>query len=56
MQGRVSFIMDILIAAGKAKPMRMVDATYRTIADREHRALAGLSIEPEENAPRGSRL
>ena len=79
-QGRVSFIMDNLIADGKAKPMLivmehghahtsgesapwdyrqdlavftevmlhdlipMIDATYRTIPDREHRALAGLSM------------
>jgi len=79
-QGRVAFIMDDLIAAGKAKPMLivmehgyahvsgesagwdflqdlsvfsrvmmndlvpMIDATYRTIPDREHRALAGLSM------------
>jgi enterochelin esterase-like enzyme len=79
-QGRVSFIMDSLIANGKAKPMLivmehgyahtsgesapwdysqdlavftevmlhdlipMIDVTYRTIPDREHRALAGLSM------------
>jgi enterochelin esterase-like enzyme len=94
-QGRVNFIMDNLIAQGKAKPMiivmengggsalfargtpttrpaggggagpgragpggfnnlferilleeviPMVDAGYRTIADREHRAMAGLSM------------
>ena len=93
-QGRVSFIMDNLIAEGKAKPMLvvmeqgyarkpgepevplrppvapgekavppdfsrmfsaldevftsdlipMIDATYRTLADREHRAMAGLSM------------
>jgi len=79
-QGRLSFILDNLIAAGKAKPMLivmehgyahaagelapwdfardlavftevmmndlipMVDATYRTMPDREHRALAGLSM------------
>jgi len=93
-QGRVNFIMDNLIAEGKAKPMiivmengggsalfargmpttrpaagaaapvrggpaamnnpfervlldeviPMVDAGYRTIADREHRAMAGLSM------------
>ncbi|MEW4570042.1 alpha/beta hydrolase-fold protein [Tautonia sp. JC769] len=86
-QGRVGFIMDNLIAEGKARPMLvvmeqgyarragdaeparppggrpdftrmfsafegvmvedlipMVDATYRTIPDREHRAMAGLSM------------
>jgi enterochelin esterase-like enzyme len=79
-QGRVSLIMDNLIADGKAKSMLivmehgyghtsgesahwdygqdlavftevmlndlipMIDATYRTIPDREHRALAGLSM------------
>lgn len=79
-QGRVGFILDNLIADGKAKPMLivmehgyahtagepadwdfsrdlavfatvmindlvpMVDRTYRTIPDREHRALAGLSM------------
>jgi enterochelin esterase-like enzyme len=92
-QGRVNFIMDNLIAAGKAKPMiivmengggsalfvggmprakpgtggpgpggrpgmggnpfeqillteviPMIDANYRTLADREHRAMAGLSM------------
>jgi len=79
-QGRLAFIMDNLIADGKAKPMLvvmehgyahasgeadgwdfledlsvfsrvmmndlvpMIDATYRTIPDREHRALAGLSM------------
>jgi enterochelin esterase-like enzyme len=76
-QGRANFILDNLIAAGKAKPMIVVmdsgyaeragqsargfdfsafesvligelipkiDATYRTLADREHRALAGLSM------------
>ena len=93
-QGRVSFIMDNLIADGKSKPMLvvmeqgyarkpgepevplrpptapgekavppdfsrmfsaldevftsdlipMIDATYRTLADREHRAMAGLSM------------
>jgi enterochelin esterase family protein len=79
-QGRVGFIMDNLIAEGKAKPMLivmehgyahasgesanwdygqdlavfanvmindlipMIDATDRTIPDREHRALAGLSM------------
>jgi len=79
-QGRVSLIMDNLIADAKAKPMLivmehgyghisgesahwdygqdlavftevmlndlipMIDATYRTIPDREHRALAGLSM------------
>jgi enterochelin esterase-like enzyme len=81
-QGHVNFILDNLIAAGKAKPMiivmekgyasragepaapaergrgdggafedlvlkdliPMIDATYRTHADREHRAIAGLSM------------
>lgn len=79
-QGRANFILDNLIAAGKAQPMivvmergyasrpgetvepgrrgdggafeavvledliPMIDATYRTRADREHRALAGLSM------------
>ncbi len=81
-QGRVGFILDNLIAEGKAKPMLvvmddgditpgamsgprkggnpmfwdkftqvliediipMIDATYRTIPDREHRAIAGLSL------------
>lgn len=80
-QGHMSFIMDNLIAAGKAVPMIVVmecgyatspgepepepgrrainnvfgrvmvddliptiDATYRTLADREHRAMAGLSM------------
>jgi enterochelin esterase-like enzyme len=79
-QGRANFILDNLIAEGKAKPMivvmdwgqaptpnqpvhipstppppeitqvtinelvPMVDATFRTIADREHRAMAGLSM------------
>jgi enterochelin esterase-like enzyme len=93
-QGRVNFIMDNLIASGKAKPMivvmengnatipgekppvaappmrgrgpgrpgmsammgkgfekvvindliPMIDANYRTIADRDHRAMAGLSM------------
>jgi enterochelin esterase-like enzyme len=87
-QGRAQFILDNLIAAGKAKPMIVVmdrgyatragipavtfgpgvplsnaliafgafedviihdliptiDASYRTIADREHRAMAGLSM------------
>jgi enterochelin esterase family protein len=81
-QGRVGFILDNLIAEGKAKPMLAVmddggitpgamsgprrgrgpmfwdkftqvliediiptiDATYRTIPDREHRAMAGLSL------------
>jgi enterochelin esterase-like enzyme len=74
-QGRVNFIMDNLIAAGRAKPMiivmdngnvrgpgegffefgtfekvmindliPMIDASYRTIADRENRAMAGLSM------------
>src|ERR671933_1944385 len=81
-QGRVNFILDNLIAAGKARPMivvmekgyatradappqpggpgrgdggafedlvlkdliPMIDAAYRTLADREHRAVAGLSM------------
>lgn len=79
-QGRANFIMDNLIAEGKARPMivvmdwgqaptpdqpvhipstppppeigevtikeliPMVDATFRTIPDREHRAMAGLSM------------
>ena len=79
-QGRANFIMDNLIAEGKALPMivvmdwgqaptpdqpvhipstppppeitavtiqeliPMVDATFRTIPDREHRAMAGLSM------------
>jgi enterochelin esterase-like enzyme len=81
-QGRVNFIMDNLIAAGKSKPMiivmengggsalfaggrarrsggfgdntfeqillkeviPMIDASYRTMADRDHRAMAGLSM------------
>jgi enterochelin esterase family protein len=81
-QGRINFIIDNLIAEGKAKPMivvmadgditpgamsgprkgegpmfwdkftqdliddiiPMIDTTYRTIPDREHRAMAGLSL------------
>jgi len=83
-QGRANFILDNLIAAGKAKPMivvmeqgyavkpgaapsqpgagrgpqqpsafeevvindliPMIDAAYRTLPDREHRAMAGLSM------------
>ena len=79
-QGRANFIMDNLIAEGKARPMivvmdwgqapipnqpihipdtpphpeigevtikeliPMVDATFRTIPDREYRAMAGLSM------------
>jgi enterochelin esterase-like enzyme len=78
-QGKANFILDNLIAAGKAKPMivvmengyaakaggssapgnrgneafaemmlndliPMIDGTYRTIPDREHRAIAGLSM------------
>jgi len=79
-QGRANFIMDNLIAEGKAQPMivvmdwgqaptptqpihipstppppeitqvtikeliPMVDASFRTIPDREHRAMAGLSM------------
>jgi enterochelin esterase family protein len=79
-QGRANFIMDNLLAEGRARPMivvmdwgqaptpdqpvhipdtppppeitqvtiheliPMVDATFRTIPDREHRAMAGLSM------------
>ncbi|WP_129781069.1 alpha/beta hydrolase-fold protein [Peristeroidobacter soli] len=80
-QGRAQFILDNLIAAGKARPMIVVmergyatpetpdirqenvqaafsafeklviddliptiDASYRSVADREHRAMAGLSM------------
>ncbi len=79
-QGRANFILDNLIAEGKARPMivvmdwgqaprpdmpihipstppppeigqvtiqeliPMVDATFRTLPDREHRAMAGLSM------------
>ena len=83
-QGRANFILDNLVASGKASPMilvvdtgyaarpaagapqtppaqapgptsafeevmiteliPMIDATYRTSADREHRAMAGLSM------------
>jgi enterochelin esterase-like enzyme len=73
-QGRMNFIMDNLINAGKAQPMivvmdnghaeyaekpaesaafgsvvlhdliPMIDSTYRTIPDRDHRAMAGLSM------------
>ncbi|MFC4309949.1 esterase [Steroidobacter flavus] len=80
-QGRAQFILDNLIAAGKARPMIVVmergyatpatpdirqenvqaafsafekivvddliptiDASYRTLADRDHRAMAGLSM------------
>ncbi len=80
-QGHANFILDNLIAAGKAKPMivvmdrgyatkpgekpvqspappqdstleqvfmheivPMIDANYRTLADRDHRAIAGLSM------------
>lgn len=83
-QGRAQFILDNLIAAGKARPMivvmdrgyaqpagtraplpgpsgwlqnhtsfedvvvhdliPMIDASYRTVPDREHRAMAGLSM------------
>lgn len=70
-QGRANFILDNLIAAGKAKPMivvmdrgyavapdrpnafeqimlsdiiPMIDGTFRTIAKREQRAMAGLSM------------
>jgi enterochelin esterase-like enzyme len=82
-QGRANFILDNLMAAGKARPMilvvdtgyaskpvdkaqtaqarppgptsafeevmlgeliPMIDSSYRTLADREHRAMAGLSM------------
>ena len=79
-QGRANFILDNLIASGRAKPMilvvdtgyaaftgtsagtnraaptaafeqvmlteliPMIDATYRTLADRKNRAMAGLSM------------
>jgi enterochelin esterase family protein len=70
-QGQANFILDNLIAAGKAKPMIVVmdkgyagppgqaslfeqvvlndivpaiDRTYRTLAKREQRAIAGLSM------------
>jgi enterochelin esterase-like enzyme len=80
-QGRMNFIMDNLIAAGKARSMivvmeqgyatkagspptaakgggagsafgdvvltdliPLIDSTYRTLADRDHRAMAGLSM------------
>jgi enterochelin esterase-like enzyme len=78
-QGRANFILDNLIAAGKARPMilimengyaakigappssagrgtegfqdlvlhdliPLIDSTYRTLADRKHRAIAGLSM------------
>ena len=78
-QGRANFILDNLLAAGKAKPMiivmengyatkagqtpvagsrdngafeelmvrdlvPLVDSNYRTLADRKHRAVAGLSM------------
>ena len=68
-QGRANFILDNLIAAGKAKPMIVVmengyagkgneafgdvvtqdlipeiDRAYRTLTDRGHRAVAGLSM------------
>lgn len=76
-QGRANFILDNLIASGKARPMIVVmsngyatragqseksfdfsgfesvlieelipwiDGRYRTVADRDHRALAGLSM------------
>jgi enterochelin esterase family protein len=78
-QGRAGFILDNLIAAGKARPMiivmecgyatqagsvptpggrgneafgtlvvrdlvPMIDAHYRTLSDRQHRAIAGLSM------------
>ncbi|MBN9520205.1 esterase [bacterium] len=73
-QGRANFILDNLLAAGKARPMLVVmdwgyaakagakappdafeevvlndlipgvDAAFRTLADRDHRAIAGLSM------------
>jgi enterochelin esterase-like enzyme len=73
-QGRANFILDNLLATGKAKPMLVVmdqgyaakagaktpasafeevvltdlvpgiDAAFRTLADRDHRAIAGLSM------------
>lgn len=71
-QGRLNFILDNLIAEGKAKPMivamdrgyatkpgasddafgevviqeliPLIDSAYRTRPDREHRAMAGLSM------------
>jgi enterochelin esterase family protein len=72
-QGKANFILDNLLAAGKAKPMIVVmeqgyafapgtrdpnlfadlvlrdlipavDSAYRTLASREHRAMAGLSM------------
>lgn len=73
-QGRMQFIMDNLLAAGRARPMLVVmdcgyatrsgttgrenafadvlleelipeiDSSFRTLADREHRAIAGLSM------------
>ena len=52
-QGKMNFIMDNLIAEGKAKPMIVVmdngniiphiESNYRTLTDRENRAMAGLS-------------
>jgi len=41
-QGRMNLILDNLIAEGRAEPM--IDSTYRTLTDREHRAMAGLSM------------
>jgi len=41
-QGRMNLILDNLIAEGRAEPM--TDSTYRTLTDREHRAMAGLSM------------
>ena len=85
-QGRANFILDNLIAEGKARPMiiamdwcqaplpggtihkpstppppaveevlikefiPMVDTNFRTIADRKHRAMAGLSMGSVSNA------
>jgi enterochelin esterase-like enzyme len=72
-QGRMNFILDNLLAAGKARPMLVVmdqgyatkvgtkqgnafeevvlsdlipavDAEFRTLTDRDHRAIAGLSM------------
>lgn len=77
--GRVNFILDNLIAAGRAKSMLIVmplgtvngseasnayeqsivelipfvDRTYRTISDRDHRAIAGLSAGARQAAQVG---
>lgn len=48
--GRANVILDNLIADGKLKPLIVVDlipyvqANYRVYADRDHRAIAGLSL------------